>query len=727
LAISSMHYTAMAAAQFRSAHHFFDPNSGVSVSSLGGVGIGVVSLIVLGVALASSITDKYFSAQTILLRSTEDRYRLLFERIPTGICRTAPDGSILGMNRACAELLGYEDPSDAIGMNFARHLPQPEAEACRKALLQTKRLPSYETRLVKTSGESVWIMHSATLLESSDGEAVEIQSIYLNIDELKQTEAELISAKQAAEAANQAKSEFLANMSHEIRTPMNGVIGMTELALGTVLTAEQRDYLETVKLSAESLLGVINDVLDFSKVEARQLQVDPTDFHLGECVENVLKALALRAHEKGLELACHILSAVPAMVFGDPVRLRQILTNLVGNAIKFTDEGEVTVTIDRSGGDRHHPELHFAVRDTGPGIAKEKQAEVFRAFVQADGSNTRRHGGTGLGLTISTQLAELMGGRIWLESEVGQGSVFHLVLPLQESHKDSSRPVALPAPELRDLSVLVVDDNATNRKILGETLRRWGCQPTVVEGAHDALEALLEKSKTGKPFELVLTDAQMPEQDGFMFIEAMRRFPELIQTAIMMLTSVGQYADSERCRTLGISAYLTKPIRQHELREAILRVLGEAKSNNDTRTLITKEAVEDEPLLRVLLVEDNPVNQKLAQALLKKWNYRAITAANGIEALTLLQKTVVDVVLMDLQMPQMDGYQTTAAIRREELGNGRHVPIIGLTAHAMRGDRERCLDVGMDGYLSKPIRVEELRRLLESLHQASNPPALQSA
>jgi CheY-like chemotaxis protein len=280
---------------------------------------------------------------------------------------------------------------------------------------------------------------------------------------------------------------------------------------------------------------------------------------------------------------------------------------------------------------------------------------------------------------------------------------------------------------LRDLSVLVVDDNATNRKILKETLRRWGCQPTVVEGAHSAIEALLEKSKTGKPFELVLTDAQMPEQDGFMFIEAMRRFPELIQTAIMMLTSVGQYADTERCRTLGISAYLTKPIRQHELREAILRVLGEAKGNNDTRTLITtKKAVEGEPLLRVLLVEDNPVNQKLAQALLKKWNYRAITAANGIEALTLLQKTVVDVVLMDLQMPQMDGYQTTAAIRREELGNGRHVPIIGLTAHAMRGDRERCLDAGMDGYLSKPIRVEELKRLLESLHPASNPPALQS-
>ncbi|HEX4227321.1 MAG TPA: response regulator [Bryobacteraceae bacterium] len=726
-AISSMHYTAMAAARFRLAHHFFDPNSGVNVSSLGGIGIAIVSLILLGVAIVSSIADKRFSAQAMVLRSTEERYRVLFERSLTGICRAAPDGTIVGMNRACAELLGYENPSEAIGVNFAKHLPHPEAETCRKKLLETKRLAPYETKLLKTSGESVWVLHSATLMESSDGQPIEIQSMYLDIDERKRTEAELRSAKQVAEAANQAKSEFLANMSHEIRTPMNGIIGMTELALETPLSIEQQDYLETVKLSAESLLGVINDVLDFSKVEAGQFQLDPIEFHLQECVDNVLRALALRAHEKNLELACHIDSAVPGTVFGDPVRLRQILTNLVGNAIKFTDEGEVTVTIERSSGTSNQAELHFAVQDTGPGIPKEKQADIFRAFVQADGSITRRHGGTGLGLTISTQLAELMGGRIWLESEAGHGSIFHVVLPLPESDNFFSQPVVASPPELYDVSVLVVDDNATNRKILVEMLRRWGCSPTAVEGAHSAISFLLERSKTRQPVELVLTDAQMPEQDGFTFIESIRRYAELTQVAIMMLTSVGQYADVERCRSLGLSAYLTKPIRQHELQDAILRVLGEVKTNNGRRPLGTNQTAGNNPHLRVLLVEDNSVNQKVAQLLLKKWNYRVVAAANGIEALAQLQETPVDVVLMDLQMPQMDGFQTTAAIRREEVRTGRHLPIIGLTAHAVRGDRERCLEAGMDDYLAKPIRAEELKRLLESLHQISGPSVLQSA
>jgi signal transduction histidine kinase/CheY-like chemotaxis protein/HPt (histidine-containing phosphotransfer) domain-containing protein len=569
----------------------------------------------------------------------------------------------------------------------------------------------------RKDGTEFPIYLSCTAIPDENGQCAGFIGVSQDITERRHAIEELQKAKEAAETASSAKSEFLANMSHEIRTPMNGIIGMTDLALDTDLTTEQREYLKMVKLSADSLLGVINDVLDFSKIEAGRLDLDPAEFDLQDAVDEVMKALAVRADQKGLELAYYFRPGVPERVVGDVGRLRQILVNLVGNAIKFTERGEVIVRVEAEAQTSEEVVLHFGVRDTGIGIPLDKQMMIFESFTQADGSTTRKYGGTGLGLTISSQLVQMMGGEIWVESPVNlpstygtPGSMFHFTSTF--ARPEESVPLSHP-PEMFDLEglpVLVVDDNATNRRILEVQLTSWHMKPALTDGALSALRAIKEAASAGAPFKLALLDFHMPEMDGLALAEEIKSAPEGRDLRIIMMSSSVQQNQASP-RDCNVDASLLKPVRAAELLSVIRVVLGaDARSQTQRRQARRKSAYPS----RVLVAEDSAVNQEVIRRLLEKWGHTAVIADNGLKALSTFDNERFDLVLMDLQMPEMNGFEVTATIRKRENGAGTRIPIIALTAHALKGDRERCIDAGMDDYVSKPVDAGKLFDAVEA-------------
>lgn len=579
---------------------------------------------------------------------------------------------------------------------------------------------------VRKDGSVFPVTLSSRALLDANGHILNTVVAFQDISERKASESSVIQAKDSAERANRVKSDFLANMSHEIRTPMNGIIGMADLALDTDLTPEQREYINIVKTSADALLDIINDILDFSKIESGKMDMEAIYFSLEQMLRDTVKSMAARAHQKKLELLLHVTPDVPDKIIGDPGRLRQVLINLIGNAIKFTESGEIEVHVKKvDGALMGNAKLEFSVRDTGIGIPEDKFQTIFESFSQADTSITRKYGGTGLGLSISNKIIDMMGGQLSLQSKVGVGSTFYFTIDVPVISNESLVQYQEPAP-VKGMAVLVVDDNTTNQKILQEMLQNWGMLPTIASCGKDALTALEKAADAGQPYQLVILDVQMPEMSGFELVEHMRNAPEQKPATVMMLTSAGNRGDAARCRELGISGYLMKPVSQSDLFDAIMTALKDALlkepphsgANQNDVQLITRHSLrESKRKLNILLAEDNLVNQTLAMRILEKLGHQVTIANNGVEAVQHWENTPFDTILMDIDMPVMGGYEATKVIREKEQNSGKHIAIIAMTAHAMQGAREECVSQGMDGYVSKPIDTKALWRELDKVSQ----------
>ncbi len=658
------------------------------------------------------------------LSRSEAHFRSLIEHASDLIMIVDPNGSVQYASPASLRVLQVA-PEALVGRTIFDFILPDDAQLLEPSLFNASQDHTIELRW-RGEGNQVSILESTVANRTSDPAVAGVILNCRDVTERRRAEAEirnlnealerrvvertveLQTAKSAAEAASRAKSEFLANMSHEIRTPMNGVLGMTELALDMELPAEAREYLTSVQNSGNALLTVINDILDFSRIEAGRLLIAPENCRLHQSLSDSMRSLAIRAHQKGVELLCNIEDSVPETVFVDGDRLRQIVINLVGNAIKFTAEGEVELRVSAERCETSNAFLRFSVRDTGIGIPANKLESIFDAFVQADGSITRQYGGTGLGLAISSRLIELMGGRIWVDSVIGSGSTFHFEIccpAIDDLPLEPERDIRLD-----DVRALIVDDNETNRLILHGMLRRSGIQAQSVESGLRALELVDKARLSGDPFSLILLDAHMPEMDGFSFARHLAGFGGNHPPALMMLSSVDLHADASYCRELGIQTYLLKPVALLDLKKAILSTLGRSAPRQATDNAVQSSGSAGDGL-RVLLAEDNPVNKALASRLLEKQGHSVVCAPDGLIAVEATERATFDLILMDLQMPRMSGLEATEAIRRIEAETGRkRTPIIALTAHAMKGDEERCLGAGMDDYLSKPIRVPELMK-----------------